>query len=64
MVFFLSFSLASDWRKIPCLFTSSYPVFYLQPCAVILSRGLFGAVSVNTRPEIETYIAEDVYVNP
>jgi hypothetical protein len=36
MVFFFSFSLASDWRKIPCLFISSYPVFYLQPCAVIL----------------------------
>ena len=27
MVFFLSFSLASDWRKIPCLFISTYAAF-------------------------------------
>jgi len=36
MVFFISFSLASDWKKIPCLFTSSYFVFHSQPCVVIL----------------------------
>jgi predicted HNH restriction endonuclease len=30
MVFFLSFSLASDWRKIPCFFISSYAVFSLS----------------------------------
>jgi len=45
MVFFLSFSLASDWRKIPCLLPQVTLFFRSQPCAVILLSQLNRAPS-------------------
>jgi hypothetical protein len=46
-----------------CLPTMSYFLQGSAPCNPREIRG-FGAVSVNTRTEIETYIAENAYVNP